>query len=203
MTNAGADDSHGGKGIAQDVQKGAASVEVVVVVGAQHQGHEEVDDEADNGDREHRAGKNGRGIREAVHRFADNLHGDQKQGGPVDKGREHLEPMEAVGVPVVRLETCEQYGHIAHCQGEHVEKHMGGIGEESQASRPQASDDFRHEDESGEHEGKHKAAPGRAIARRFLYRANMILRHATPLSCQAGQNTRVVMPQASSAAARG
>ncbi len=162
----GDNDAHRGKRVAENVEEGRPSVEIIVVMFLEDKGDDEIGREADDGDDQHGTGDDVGGVGESRNGLPENFDGNDEKRRSVGQGGEHLHPPEPEAVPWARRPGREPDSPRAKGEREDVEKNVGRVGKKGEASGEKAADHFRDKGEARDQYGKKKFVSGGTARRR-------------------------------------
>ena len=136
--------------VAGDVQERRAQVEVAAVAAGEDEEGDDIGGEPRRRHRQHDAAGHRLRVAEAVRGLDGDPDGDGEEGEAVDEGREHGEPVEAVGALPVGRAAGDAEGEPRHRQRREVGEHVAGVGEERQRAGDDAADDLGDHEAAGE-----------------------------------------------------
>src|SRR3990170_762862 len=151
-------DPHGGRGVPDDVKKGALYVEVALGKVPEPERHREVHHETHDGHSEHTEARHGLGVEDPCVGLVEYEERYEEEGKAVYKGDEDLCPVEPVGPLFRRREPGDVYGEEAQREGEHVHEDVRGVGHQREAVGEITADDLRDEYQPGKRYGKGEPA---------------------------------------------
>ena len=123
------------------MQDGAAHVEAFAVAAMQNEEVDDVDDEAEPGDDQHRSAQHRRRVVDAVERLDSTIHSaDGEDGDAVGVGDQRLDPVEAVGEARGRLPVGEVEGIPGEPERDRIRQHVAGVGQQRERSGVEAAE---------------------------------------------------------------
>src|SRR5271157_1039520 len=128
-----------------------------MAVSAENEDDDQVDDQADGGDRHGFHAFDGLRILPALPGFGEDLYRDYNQRDAVDKRGQHFHTMVAISMAVIRRQGGEAQSEVAQPEGKDVRKDMRCVREQSQTASPIAANDLGNQNDGSEYHGEDEA----------------------------------------------
>ncbi len=154
------EDADAPQGVADDVEEGAADVDVPLAAPEERRSDGDVGQQAEAGHCEHQAPLHGLRGPDPQEGLVADRDRDDPESGAVDEGGEDLEAAPAEGVPGRRRPGREPEGEQGQAQRGGVGEHVARVGEQGQAMAQKAAGDLDDEDGGGDGERQPERSAG-------------------------------------------
>lgn len=146
----GDDNGNGPEQVDENMQVGAANVHIFVGMPVEHDGAENIGDEADHADYKHDGNVDGFAVAEAFDGFEHDPNGDNGHAHGVEEGGHHFESFIAVGGGFRCGAAGQEDSDGSHNEPGGVGQHVHGVGDKREGAGVPAAEEFGEENNRGE-----------------------------------------------------